>query len=151
MDYDQLRPTVVYNCHWAISLCANARAYLGAGNNGPVEFHYDRSGERQDARRATICPSGWADEHCVSNPYPSSFYTEKDGGARLYPWVPDKCQPKRCNYTRPGEFHEDLRPKYFRSGVIASCDEFPPASWIEGGVQSGSGAKAICKLLLLSF
>lgn len=140
----------MYNCPWIPAICENAKVYLGPGNNGPVEFHYDRSVSRKNARRSTICPYGWADANCVSHKL-LDFYTEQNHGAKSYEWVADRCQPKRCNYTRPGEFHDNnpTKPKYFRSGVIASCDEFPPASWIQGGVQGGTGAKAICKCFLL--
>lgn len=147
IDYDQLRPTVVYNCHWLIALCQNARAYLG--NDCPAIFHYDRHGGRNAARRATICPTGWADVNCANGPQ-LDWYTTWDSGRTKHP--PLKfCErdPMRYGYTKPGEIYEDGTDKIFAAGVVSSCDEFPPTSWIEGGVQGGVGAKAICTCCLL--
>lgn len=54
--------------------------------------------------------------------------------------------PKRYGYHKPGQVNPaDNEPRVFRAGVISSCDEFPPASWIEGGIQGGTGAIPICK------
>lgn len=144
-DYGDLRPTVVYNCHWMIALCQNARAYLPGGGNGPWTFHYDRAEYRNKARRDSICPSDWADRNCINGPT-LDWYTEQDNGVKRYPPM-QYCvrTPKRHGYHKPGQVNADNTPKVFQAGVISSCDEFPPASWIEGGVQGGTGAKAICK------
>lgn len=143
-DYGTLRPTVVYNCHWMIALCQNARAYVGTGN-GPWGFHYDRNRVRNEARRSSICVDGWANTHCPNGPT-LDWYTGNDGGTTKFPPI-QYCpkDPKRYGYHKLGKNNQDGTPKVYQAGVISSCDEFPPASWIQGGVQGGTGAKAICK------
>ncbi|AEO56589.1 hypothetical protein MYCTH_2125573 [Thermothelomyces thermophilus ATCC 42464] len=139
-EFSEMTPRVVYNCKWMPTLCQNAVAYLGAGTNGPVEFHYDRNGDRHDERRHHACPDGWANVHCLNLVGLPNWYTSNDNGARDYP-VMQKCakEPKRYYYEKLNEFDKDGKPKVAPAGVIASCDEFPAASWIEGG----SGAKKI--------
>ncbi len=126
-----MTPTVVYNCKWLPTLCLNAVAYLGAGNNGPVSFHYDRTSERATRRRDHACSHGWADDHCTNLVGLPDWYTDMDGGARAY-HAKQACakDPKRYYYEKANEFDEDSDPKLARTGAIASCDEFPTATWI---------------------
>ncbi|KAL2165639.1 hypothetical protein VTG60DRAFT_4072 [Thermothelomyces hinnuleus] len=77
-DFAEMTPTVVYNCKWMPTLCQNAVAYLGAGNNGPVEFHYDKNGDRLKERRQHACPDGWANVHCLNLVGLPNWYTSND-------------------------------------------------------------------------
>lgn len=113
-DYGDLRPTVVYNCHWMIALCQNARAYLPGGGNGPWTFHYDRAEYRNKARRDSICPSDWADRNCINGPT-LDWYTEQDNGVKRYPPM-QYCvrTPKRHGYHKPGQVNADNTPRSSR-------------------------------------
>lgn len=135
----------MYNCHWMIALCQNAREYVGTGD-GPWTFHYDRNRVRNNPRRASVCGDDWADVNCPDGPT-LDWYTSHDNGAKKFPPV-QYCvnDPKRYGYHKPGQVNAaDNTPTVFRAGVVSSCDEFPPASWIEGGIQDGTGAIPICK------
>ncbi|KAK3296410.1 uncharacterized protein B0H64DRAFT_475218 [Chaetomium fimeti] len=140
-NFAEMTPTVFYNCKWMPTLCQNAAAYLGAGNNGPVELHYDRNAGRRKERRRHACPDRWANVHCLNLVGLPNWYTTNDNGARDYP-VMQKCdkEPKRYHYEKVNDFDKDGNPKVAATGVIASCDEFPAASWVQGG----SGAQTIC-------
>lgn len=48
--------------------------------------------------------------------------------------------PKRYHYEKANEFGNDGNPKVARTGAIASCDEFPAATRMQGG----AGAQEIC-------
>ncbi len=132
---DQL-VVLVYNCFYLRDICKNQAAFYrtargqalhprsGVGNNW---FAYDfNSATRKNRRRSHSCPGSWKDNH----PCPES----------------DPIMPMRHD----GEwYHNDLEPgtQYniirnhrgsngnvdIYSKIRYTCDEFPPATWVEGG------------------
>ncbi|KAH6983653.1 pectate lyase superfamily protein-domain-containing protein [Ilyonectria sp. MPI-CAGE-AT-0026] len=138
-----LNPDVViltYNCYYMKDICKNAENWF-AGPRGPgaaqvyTSFSFDLNGGdngRSDDRRTQSCPGSWKNSHTCpetdqnivmrhDGPWP---FTELDptagqGGAGSY----------LIKHVRDGQGNI-LR----RSDVQYTCDEFPPATWVEGGI-----------------
>ncbi|OHF02987.1 hypothetical protein CORC01_01745 [Colletotrichum orchidophilum] len=145
-----------YNCYWMPAICQNARNYFntpaGQDRNWPTAFTYDfektRSDEETKGRRSYACPS-------------SKTSSDKSKQWKFFHSCPEKDQPipMRSKLTaRQGEWHhteleyplvpgEQIIKSYqpadgsaaVPSGLRYSCDEFPPASWVEGGSGINGG------------
>ncbi|KAI9723353.1 MAG: hypothetical protein M1812_001237 [Candelaria pacifica] len=135
-------PTMAYNCRNVPALCANVQqnyAQYGIPNhqgNGVAEFVYDPSskkGGRNSKRRKRRCPDDWKNEKLPDPNVP--------GGTR--PRCPELNQP---DISPPGvarspphvdpdgppfviEGVEDANGESQLSGLIMTCDEFPPAMY----------------------
>lgn len=169
-DYGVLRPKLVYNCALVPALCKNARNYLG-GTTG--QFHYDafrtpakRDGagkkkpSRVDARRGQACPSSWIEFHkCPEDDQPDWTWQSASGQmqpfvkAELYRYKDGTTHKNRLAKVEEVQVMDDSTPTGLRTeykstpyGAVLSCDEFPAASWIEGG----AGAKTYCECCFLA-
>lgn len=138
-----LYPEVVYleyNCYYMRDICVNAQDFInsnrGQQRNPRTLFGYDlNTGKKQRAgkRRAKSCPTGtngWKTFHTCPETT-QNIVMRHDG-----PWPHKALEPgttmlnimnQRDNLGRITEY----------SKIRYSCDEFPPASWVEGG--SGLG------------
>ncbi|KAH8885880.1 hypothetical protein GQ53DRAFT_828591 [Thozetella sp. PMI_491] len=147
-DYGTLRPKLVYNCYLVASLCKNAVAYLGAGVT-TATFHFDKNKQRNDERRngdwGSGCDSKWIDRHTCPEGDQPNWWFEKDGAVSQGPLAPrlsergGETSKNRLGWFRT-EYDENMQPTdhWFDYGAIFSCDEFPAASWIEGGKSRGT-------------
>ncbi|PLN83320.1 hypothetical protein BDW42DRAFT_200164 [Aspergillus taichungensis] len=146
------RPKIVYNCHKVPALCKNVRARL----NGETKttLHYDKNllGERHKARRDQACPHTWIDHHqCPEPDQPENFWyfknpkneKKREFGQRKIVMMMHKDE------KNPGELIQDraqfgqnkiahdaegnIKVTWSEIGATFSCDEWPAASWIEGG------------------
>ncbi|KAK2039764.1 hypothetical protein LZ31DRAFT_545292 [Colletotrichum somersetense] len=153
-----------YNCYWMPAICQNARNYYntpaGQDRNWPTAFTYDfeatRSQEERKGRRYYACPSS------------KGFPNDKSKQWKFFHTCPEKDQPTpmRSKLTaRQGQWHhtelenplipgEQTIKAYqpadgsaaIPSGLRYSCDEFPPASWVEGGAGiNGGGDKSLTR------
>ncbi|KAF9885052.1 hypothetical protein FE257_000783 [Aspergillus nanangensis] len=126
-------PTLIYNCDNIPSICANVGEYLAINGfqmgNG-LEFHYDSLNKNTKRRRKQSCPEkgAWVTRYlnipCGDNPVapqvmPGSLSPTV---GPLLNWPKPEFQMEIPNAAGDGP-----------SGMRYTCDEFPAASWIEGG------------------
>ncbi|OQE37228.1 hypothetical protein PENCOP_c010G08407 [Penicillium coprophilum] len=134
-DYSPVLPTLIYNCDNLPSICKNVEEYLvdnaiqiGAG----LDFHYDSDPKSTEKRRRKSCPSKGAWVNVL--PFPC-------GSDPAQPNVMPGNLPARVGplATWQGPEFEMEIPNLLGtgpSGMRYTCDEFPAASWIEGGVNN---------------
>ncbi|KAF2272063.1 uncharacterized protein EI97DRAFT_504490 [Westerdykella ornata] len=152
------RPTLTYNCALLPSICQNVQNWI---NQDPVNralprtFHVDPNSQRLDRRRANSCPSDWSDNHdcpeILQDPIRAWVRTPrllKDTWA----FPSTQLLPRPANSGSgsgvPGAgFKYEIAAANLvdSAGLAYTCDEFPPASWIEGGSDlNGNSATTIC-------
>jgi hypothetical protein len=144
-------PTLVYNCAWMLSICKNARRYMGVSTT--TTFVYDRlkgpgnKNSRSDTRRNTACPGGWMTQRradgtprCPEDLQPG-FYSENplrnnvNGPAQSLLWInsttglPDPQLRQMGLVTTVGPTVQGgLTTQTWRKvGAMFTCDEFPAA------------------------
>ncbi|EPS27277.1 hypothetical protein PDE_02220 [Penicillium oxalicum 114-2] len=127
-------PTLIYNCNNMPSICKNVQEYLddnGLQMGGGLDFHYDSDGSSTKKRRRQSCPgsSAWTNSlpfPCGSDPAQPNVMPG-NLPARVGPlatWLNPEFEMEIPNLLGTGP-----------SGMRYTCDEFPAASWIEGGVN----------------
>ena len=142
-------PTLIYNCAKMPAICNNVDQYLHrqvppAGldplyktipGNGYLDFHYDSNRYRVNARRNSVCPGNWYNNHpCPEPSQPpvvvaggwvnarGDFQGEAFvGGTRIEPNSANPIGAMLFEITNPA------RGSAYQ-GMIWSCDEFPPAT-----------------------
>ncbi|GJD05036.1 lysM domain-containing protein [Colletotrichum higginsianum] len=129
-----------YNCYYMTNICENVRAFMGSARGQNLHpgttipsnvFTYDfdtgdESWTRQSGRRGQSCPSGWGGNgRCPQ-------------AGQEIPWRHDG--PWWTTILEPGTTTNMLRHERDPQGNIVkksqmryTCDEFPPATWVEGG------------------
>jgi len=142
-----------YNCYYMPSICKNALEYVvSAANVGRVAtdislFAYDFNTKRSDYRRKTeSCPSNWIDKHrCPEGNQVKSYrYVAEIPAKRAKAGKP--ATPEIPGY---GEFWDNIGLEPGSQRVLASrldaqgnleesrihytCDEWPPATFVQGG------------------
>ncbi|KAH7369928.1 hypothetical protein BKA65DRAFT_531693 [Rhexocercosporidium sp. MPI-PUGE-AT-0058] len=162
---DLNRPTLVYNCYNVLVLCKTVKRHLGAATS--ATFHYDRwagntaKGEpnRKDTRRSANCPSVWistpradGSNRCPEPDQPRTWKSKnteaavtrdtimmrRGSGELGDPVVIDQAQLAKIKKVQNDQ--GAWVDKYIGLGAAFTCDEFPAASWIEGG----AGASIYC-------
>lgn len=130
-----------YNCYYMTAICRNADNFFEStrGLNRGMDntlFHLDFSTRkrsprgRSSYRRSQSCPTGWvAANNC---PHTDQETVWRHDGA----WWTTALAPP------PDGLNFILAPLVIgpvtrESGVYYTCDEFPAASWIEGGDGTG--------------
>lgn len=140
-----LAPEVVfieYNCYYMRDICKNAENWFntprGQVRNPRTMFGYDLStgrSKRNGKRRAKSCPTGkntgWKNTHTC--PETNQNIIMRHDGQWPYKTLEPGTTDNQIQNMRNGQ---GVVTEY--SKVRYSCDEFPPASWVEGG--SGSNA-----------
>lgn len=127
-----------YNCYYMRDICKNADNWFatprGQSRTPRYRFAYDfntgkTSAFRNDRRRTASCGSF---KRTVTCPHSDQNIVMRQDG----PWRYKDLEPG----TTINEIKADVWPNGSRrpSEVRYTCDEFPPATWIEGG--SGSSA-----------
>lgn len=123
------------------AICQNANTYLlsavGSGAQNRLTFHYDlksaRAADRRDITCHTTGPRTWKNHHTcpeVGGP-----------GNRPGPWLLTRLQVG----TISNEISQKLddQGNAVSSGRYYSSDEFPPATWVQGGggIEGGEGGE----------
>ncbi|KEY73171.1 hypothetical protein S7711_04137 [Stachybotrys chartarum IBT 7711] len=147
-------PTLVYNCAKLPALCQNVhqRNPLQAVTQAPprpnglgalqgvthILLHFDRAGNA-GLRRGTACPSGsWRRTHtCPETNQPHTVPRGSMLGSGSYPAA--RYNPNNIAAGQPG-YNVIANSQQQHSGMMWTCDEFPPASSVEGG----AGANTFC-------
>ncbi|KAL2060471.1 hypothetical protein VTL71DRAFT_9502 [Oculimacula yallundae] len=165
------RPMLVYNCHNVPALCQTVKSYLGSRTSGT--FHYDRwslpkerkSKTRTAARRKSSCGGDdgvqWIDSkradgsnRCPEPDKPGTWKYETDQSEHTVMWR--KSDGTNISKNRlakkvitPKEDGTGYDTTYVTMGAKLTCDEWPAASWIEGGAGSSiycAPVAASCKI-----
>ncbi|KAI0097347.1 glycoside hydrolase family 55 protein [Nemania sp. FL0031] len=126
---------LVYNCFYMTAICRNAYNFANTERGmtlhptsyvGNKRYGYDLntggSTARTSRRRSQSCPGSWKNRHVCPEFDQAPIYRH-DGQW----WTTD---------TRgPSDFYilDEPANAQRRSNIRYSCDEFPPATWIEGG------------------
>ncbi|KAK5659440.1 hypothetical protein OQA88_641 [Cercophora sp. LCS_1] len=132
-----------YNCHYMTNICKNIDNFkltargqnLHPGTSIPAgTFTYDfdvaDSGARShaDLRRDQSCPSTWKDTHACPEPAGQRQTVWRHDG----PWWTTDLEPgTQSNMLRHERDGQNQITKL--SQMRYSCEEWPPASWVEGG------------------
>ncbi|OIW23390.1 pectin lyase-like protein [Coniochaeta ligniaria NRRL 30616] len=129
---------LVYNCYYMKAICENAEQYFGTSRGKhphPISglsaeiFGYDfNTGKqsRQNSRRQHSCPGTWKKGHSCPEQLPETVMRH-DG-----PWWTTALEA----FTSVNQLanKRDVNGNIIEySKVRYTCDEFPPASWVEGG------------------
>lgn len=151
-------PTLIYNCFQMPLICENVAAWakqINPAGNGDFQgnqlFYFDPDNTNKDSRRGQACGC-FSHDDCVGSgtsngkrsgdkvtdiaTSASSFssISQTASAIILAGKNPPQNQPRVSLPSIPGRF--------FADGVGLTCDEFPAATFIEGG----SGAQKICAL-----
>lgn len=160
-------PTLVYNCYYMPLICENVASYAKSINQNdesdlaaPLRFHFDPSQSALDSRRQRACGCFKHDDcsNARSNGKTNNFITAIARQApfnTLNPAMspanekiilagvnPSTGKQRISSSSAPGRF-------FGVDGVAFSCDEFPAATFIEGGTGidgNGNIAKTICAM-----
>lgn len=157
------RPTLKYNCAQAPGLCQTVKAYWTKGQTSGI-FHYDKDyrlgsnrnkkGVRKSKRRDENCPTSssnaWKDTHTCPETNQPEFQGQGVSGwmkAELFKgtWGDDpvvKYQLGQKTGATKRMSDGTIKERWEQLGVSLTCDEWPAASWIEGG----AGGATSCKL-----
>lgn len=153
----QLQPIIVlekysvsltYNCHYMPAICQNVDQYMASTQSRarryPHSFAYDlnadRGGDSSMGRRFYMCPKNWAKSKPDRCPHSNQPYPMRRDGNR---WPTTDVIPLNLNPPNIADKHTKLfviksvadgMGNKRESGLYYSCDEFPPAKWVEGGV-----------------
>jgi hypothetical protein len=129
---------LVYNCYYMTNICKNANDWLQTprgmrphpNSELPNDiFGYDfNTGKRRTRaakRRDHSCPGNWKDTHSCPEPDQRTVFRQ-DG-----PWWTTDLEPNtKINLLQ----HRRVGGRIVQmSNVRYTCDEFPPATWVEGG------------------
>lgn len=121
-----------YNCYYMREICKNAEAFFasGRGNYSPgtffgYDFNTGKKG-RSKKRREKACPSKWIDYH--ECPEKDQRNPMRNDGEWPYSALDSTATDKKTIQHKRvlGKVVGHSKMKY-------SCDEFPPATWVEGG------------------
>lgn len=130
-------PTLVYNCAIVPATCNNiAQLRPGAqlGNYGET-FGWDPDGSRKTKRGKARCPDHW------KKPKKGKARCPEPDQPELHPLGVTNAVPPEVEPEGLAVLKEDANGQTVRTGVMMSCDEFPPATSIQGGVGPKGGPK----------
>jgi hypothetical protein len=124
------------------NICSNARKFLGSPRGqrmhrsgldlgGAPIFGYDlnsgkNSNFRNHNRREQSCPGTWKNNHACPE-FDQKTVWRNDG-----PWDFTELEPN-TNKNELKHRRDSQGNIIERSRLIYTCDEFPPATWVEGG------------------
>ncbi|RCI15299.1 hypothetical protein L249_7000 [Ophiocordyceps polyrhachis-furcata BCC 54312] len=142
-----------YNCYWMPAICRNAKNWMENTTKSVWDsreandtFSYDLLATTRSyyQRRWDSCPYTWSDW-----PKAVSRCPEKDQPRVMPgPWIHEgleRAKPKvsmEIESTANATYAANLVHDPGRSGRQYACDEFPPASWVEGGSGPGNRSRA---------
>ncbi len=132
---DQL-VVLVYNCFYIRDICKNVAAFrLTARGQSPHPrsglasdwFAYDfSSATRKNVRRRHSCPGSWKNNHAC--PETDAIMPMRHDGQWYYNDLEPGTQYNIIRNHRSSTGNVDIYSK-----IRYTCDEFPPATWVEGG------------------
>lgn len=122
-------PTLVYNCAIVPALCNNvAQLRPGAQNGGYNEvFGWDPDSDRKEKRREKRCPGSWKKGSAGRPRCPSPNQPQ------LHPLGISNALPPVVDQSDFAVLKEGANGDPERTGLMMTCDEFPPAMSIQGG------------------
>lgn len=132
-----------YNCFYMRDICRNAENFMKSPRGvqfftRSTSFGYDyNTGKkgRSAKRREQSCPTGKSNGWIIGHKCPETDQNEiwrHDG-----PW-PYKALEDPANDPKTIKHERDSNGNIVRKSKIRySCDEFPPATWVEGGNGAG--------------
>ena len=132
-------PELAYNCAKLPAICnnVNKRNSISDGilNNGPIQLTYAGSGS---GNRAIACPSNWKATHTCPEPDQPLIVGQ---GSTVASYNAFQGQQWRAGSlpTDP-DFNVIADPGGTESGMMWTCDEWPPNMSAEGG----AGANTYC-------
>ncbi|KAH7113230.1 hypothetical protein B0J11DRAFT_541761 [Dendryphion nanum] len=143
------KATLIYNCALMPAICENVQQWI---NNDPIsrslprDFHMDLNSRHTSKRREKSCPGTWRLTHPCPELFPevvrgwnTTSRTFTSPGNSLLPAIPGN--PFTAAFTNEIAAANGVDS----SGLAYTCDEFPPASWIEGGSNGfGNTANTRC-------
>ncbi|UNI24919.1 hypothetical protein JDV02_010636 [Purpureocillium takamizusanense] len=130
-----------YNCHYMTAICRNADNFYGssrglARGRYNTWFNFDFSTRkksprgRSQYRRSRSCPTGWVSS--AGCPHSDQETVWRNDGAW---WTTALAPPPDGLKFILAPLRVGRNTK--KSGVYYTCDEFPAASWVEGGDGTG--------------
>lgn len=138
-----LAPTTVYlqyNCFYLKSICKNAEAFLATPRNqtvleaatGQPVFGFDTNTGgssiwRDDQRRSQSCPSNWKLRH------PCPEFDQEMPMKHNGQWFTTALDPDADPFNHISNRYDPLGNVLELSNIRYTCEEFPAASWVEGG------------------
>ncbi|KAI0021197.1 hypothetical protein F4780DRAFT_305284 [Xylariomycetidae sp. FL0641] len=158
-------PTLGYNCAKMPSICENVNGNSnipGRGNyalqRAPdgtlgqlqnvafLELNVDTNTTRVNARRDSSCPGNWKTNHpCPQNGQPLVVPEPFNRGGRS---ISSGFVGQRLDPTLPqgaAGSYQIADPSGVDAGMVWTCDEFPPAFSVEGGLDAnGDLANTYC-------
>ena len=144
-----------YNCYYLTAICQNANNYItgtvGSARQVPGAFGFDFNKDRKDGRRDKACNDRWYGHHNCPEvagvppgnvAQPSIF---RDDGLA---WPYTALEPGQGTGGRVVQHRRNGQGQVIEpSGVYYTCDEFPAATWIQGGAgtpANGNLAETRC-------
>ena len=128
-------PTLVYNCILVPSLCNNIaqlQPNAPAGNSIGT-FGWDPNVKRKKTRRRTRCPENWKRTPKGARRCPQSNQPE------IHPLGATDIVPPEVDENDLSIYKTGSNGKFAQTGIKMSCDEFPPAMSIQGGLGPKGG------------
>jgi hypothetical protein len=131
-----------YNCYYMTAICQNANTFLisarGAARTPRKAFAYDFNSARATSRRNRVCRTGqqgWTSWHaCPEIAAPGNQAQPSVYRADGLPWWTTALEPNLPAGAARVLAHRRSNGQIVeRSGVKYTCDEFPPATFIQGG------------------
>lgn len=122
-------PTLVYNCAIVPALCNNvAQLRPGAQLGGHNEvFGWDPDEKRKERRNRGRCPASWKTQRGV-------VVCPKANQPPIHPLGITDDVPPLVDADDLAIFKRDTNGQEVRTGLMMSCNEFPPAMSIQGGI-----------------
>lgn len=132
------QPTLVYDCAKLPAICQNVNRrnpleILGGGRLGKllgndyIELNYDTDKGRHDARNRGVCPGSWKNRHpCPETNQPNTVPAGSSYGSGSYPaarYIQNGLVQGSAGFNKIA----DATGQY--SGMIWTCDEWPPAMY----------------------
>ena len=159
-------PTLVYNCYYMPLICENVANFAkdinpgGGGDLGAMQlFYFDPDQSHKESRRKASCGC-FQHDNCpsaVSNGKQAGTLVTQIGNQapmnglntpinaasqQILLAGPNPGSLPNTNNAAPRVALQTIPGRFFMQGVAFTCDEFPAATFINGG----SNAKTICAL-----
>ncbi|GFP60365.1 glucan 1,3-beta-glucosidase [Trichoderma asperellum] len=143
---------LVYNCYYMRDICKNAELFGGTARGQNLHpqsglpndvYGYDLdtgeapTGEpktHQESRRTASCPDSWKNTHTC----PEADGTQRRPMRHDGEWFTTALEPGTTVNNLMNLRVNNQVVRY--SNIRYTCDEFPPATWVEGGNGWGAGS-----------
>ena len=145
VDPDPIAVYLEYNCYHMKGICQNAIKYVSAANSGrqwPHAFAYDFDSTGKNHRRdVESCPSPWIDNHScaevarvppgnLGQPCSYRYVAATSSGAFWHHIAVEPAPGNKWKLAARRDLQGNLLEE---ANIYYTCDEWPPASWFQGG------------------